>query len=83
MIIIFNTFTLILGLDTTKWTAITGSQHRSDSMINQFKDKMREQDEVVFGNWVDPNLLKVTPHFPFFFALFPFPSVFVNYYLIF
>lgn len=48
----------VVGLNTTKWTAITGSQHRSDNMISQFKDKMRDQDEVVFGNWVDPDMLK-------------------------
>jgi len=48
----------VVGLNTTKWTAITGSQQRSNNMISEFKNKIRDQDEVIFGNWIDPNLLK-------------------------
>jgi len=48
----------VIGLNTTRWTAITGSQQRADNMINTFKAKMRPEDRVVYGNWVDPELLK-------------------------
>ena len=28
-------------------------------MLNTFKGKVRPEDKVVFGNWLDPELLKV------------------------
>jgi len=48
----------VIGLNTTRWTAITGSQKRADNMISQFKGKIREEDKVIFGNWLDPDMLK-------------------------
>jgi len=42
----------------TGWTAVTGSEKRAISLRSHFADKMKNNDEVIYGNWVDQNLLK-------------------------
>lgn len=71
MIIYYYSFLFfLLGLNTTRWTAITGSQQRANHMKSEFKNKIREQDEVIFGNWLDPNLLKVILYYFYFYNIF-------------
>ncbi|MGB6103899.1 MAG: class I SAM-dependent methyltransferase [Pusillimonas sp.] len=47
----------LLGLDTTRWTAVTGAQSMADQVMRQIGVRMRGQDRLVVGNWVAPDLL--------------------------
>lgn len=47
----------ILGLPTTRWTAITGDPARERAMTEEFKGRIRPVDRVLSGNWTDPALL--------------------------
>lgn len=47
----------ILGLPTTRWTAVTGDPARERAMLSEFQDRMRRDDRVISGNWTDPMLL--------------------------
>lgn len=47
----------IIDLPTTKWTAITGDQVRNDGMIETFSSKMRDNDILMKGNWLDHTML--------------------------
>lgn len=47
----------ICGLDTSRWTAVTGDPARERGMVAAFQGRMRPQDRIVSGNWTDPLLL--------------------------
>jgi len=47
----------LLSLDTARWTAITGAQSMADQVTRQIGGRMRAQDRLVTGNWMDPTLL--------------------------
>ncbi len=47
----------LLGLDTERWTAVTGSQAMADNTRREAGERMRPQDRLVVGNWIDPELL--------------------------
>ncbi|MEL6180516.1 MAG: class I SAM-dependent methyltransferase [Myxococcota bacterium] len=47
----------IMGLTTTRWTAVTGDVRRKNTLEAQFADQMRSDDRVVVGNWRDPIML--------------------------
>eukprot|EP01116_Phalansterium_solitarium_P006931 TRINITY_DN19366_c0_g1_i1.p1 TRINITY_DN19366_c0_g1~~TRINITY_DN19366_c0_g1_i1.p1 ORF type:complete len:383 (-),score=75.03 TRINITY_DN19366_c0_g1_i1:45-1193(-) len=48
----------LVGLPTDRWVAVTGDPKRQRSMEKMFKRRMRPQDQVVHGNWKDPDFLK-------------------------
>ncbi len=48
----------IAGLETTRWTAVTGDVARERAMKHELRDRIRPQDRVVTGNWTDPTLLQ-------------------------
>ena len=48
----------VADLETEQWTAISASPSHADQVRAAIKQKQRTNDRVVFGNWVDPNLLK-------------------------
>jgi len=48
----------LLGLETERWTAITGAQTMADNTRLEIGPRMREVDRLVVGNWMDPELLK-------------------------
>ena len=47
----------ICGLDTVRWTAITGDPHRRDRMKRDFAGRIRAEDRILTGNWTNPGLL--------------------------
>lgn len=47
----------LLGLETRRWTAVTGAQGMADQLRSRFGASLREQDRLVLGNWMDPELL--------------------------
>lgn len=47
----------LLSLDTARWTAVTGAQSMADQVRRQIDGRMRAQDRLVVGNWMDPDLL--------------------------
>lgn len=47
----------LLGLETERWTAVTGAQGMADQLARQTDGRMRERDRLVLGNWMDPDLL--------------------------
>lgn len=47
----------VLGLDTSRWVAVTGGASRRTLLERKLGHRMRPQDEVVVGNWTDPTLL--------------------------
>jgi len=48
----------IIGLNSTKWTAITGDPKRQAAMEKLFEGKIRPEDKVISGNWKDDDLLE-------------------------
>jgi len=48
----------LLGLESERWTAITGAQTMADNTRREIGSRMREADRLVVGNWMDPELLK-------------------------
>ncbi|CEM33685.1 unnamed protein product [Vitrella brassicaformis CCMP3155] len=42
---------------TTKLVAVTGSDSEAEPLRQQFKDKLRPQDEILTGNWADSTFL--------------------------
>lgn len=48
----------VAGLATTSWTAVTGEPSRAESLRQQFRGKMRPQDRILVGNWLDPSFLR-------------------------
>jgi len=47
----------LLGLDTERWTAITGAQAMAEQTRKEIGPRMRDNDRLVVGNWMDPELL--------------------------
>ncbi|MET0329323.1 MAG: class I SAM-dependent methyltransferase [Luteimonas sp.] len=47
----------LLGLGTTRWTAVTGADSMARKTSDAIGDRMRPQDRLVVGNWIDPDLL--------------------------
>lgn len=45
------------SLQTTRWTAVTGSQRMAQMAREQAGITPREQDRLIVGNWMDPQLL--------------------------
>jgi hypothetical protein len=47
----------LLSQSTDCWTAITGSSRMAETTRLEIGDRMRAQDRLLVGNWVDPQLL--------------------------
>jgi len=47
----------LLGINTTRWTAITGAPAMADKVRPLLAGRQREQDRLLVGNWMDPDLL--------------------------
>ena len=47
----------LLAQDTEHWTAVTGASAMAEATRRETADRMRPQDRIVVGNWVDPDLL--------------------------
>jgi len=47
----------LLGLDTTRWTAITGATAMAEKVQPILDGRQRGQDRLLVGNWMDPDLL--------------------------
>jgi len=47
----------LLGLNTQRWTAITGAEAMAAHTRREIGPRMREVDRLLVGNWMDPNLL--------------------------
>lgn len=43
----------ILGLDTTRWTAVTADPARTKILLRRLGSSLRKGDEIVSGNWTD------------------------------
>ena len=43
----------IIGLDTTRWTAVTADPARTKILGRRFGSRIRRGDEIVSGNWTD------------------------------
>jgi len=48
----------ISDLPTDRWTAISAAASHADPLRKTLGTAIREQDKIVIGNWIDPNLLK-------------------------
>ena len=48
----------LLGLDTTRWTAITGAPNMAAQVQREVGARLRSQDRIVVGNWMDAELLQ-------------------------
>ena len=47
----------LLSLQTTRWTAITGARNMAAQVERSVGDRLRTQDRIVVGNWMDEALL--------------------------
>ncbi|QEI07274.1 class I SAM-dependent methyltransferase [Pigmentiphaga aceris] len=47
----------LTGLDTERWSAVTGAASMAQQLHQDFDAQMRTQDSLVLGNWSDQNLL--------------------------
>lgn len=47
----------LLGLATTRWTAVTGANTMAECTTREIGHAGRAQDRLILGNWVDPDLL--------------------------
>ncbi|WP_197076491.1 hypothetical protein [Luteimonas sp. FCS-9] len=52
----------LLGLETARWTAVTGAESMAAQTRAEIGTRMREQDRLVVGNWADPGLLAGERH---------------------
>ena len=48
----------VTDLGTERWTAVSASPQHAERVRDAIKDAQRPNDQIVLGNWVDPNLLK-------------------------
>lgn len=48
----------ISDLDTERWTAVSASPRHAERVRDAIKEAQRPNDQIVVGNWVNPNLLK-------------------------
>lgn len=47
----------VTSLPTEEWTAVTASDHMADRVRSAVADRVREQDRVLVGNWINDSLL--------------------------
>ncbi len=47
----------LLSLQTERWSAVTGSARMADVTRKEIAQRMRPQDRLIVGNWMDPDLL--------------------------
>lgn len=52
----------LLSLPTERWTAITGSAQMAEATRREIGDRQREQDRLIVGNWINPDLLSGERH---------------------
>lgn len=52
----------ILSLPTRRWTAVTAAKGHGDQVRETVGDRMRADDRLVLGNWLDPTLLRGEVH---------------------
>ena len=52
-----HSLTWIASQSTAGWTAVTGEADRAKRLQQEFRSRMRENDRVIFGNWLDPAFL--------------------------
>ncbi len=52
-----NSMSWLLSLETERWTAITGAQSMADQVSRELGTEQRPQDQLIVGNWSDPELL--------------------------
>jgi hypothetical protein len=50
----------IVGLNSTKYAAVTGEIRKQKILLNGARNAnvLRRDDEILFGNWLDPMFLK-------------------------
>ncbi|MEL6686398.1 MAG: class I SAM-dependent methyltransferase [Pseudomonadota bacterium] len=53
-----NSLRWVSGLETDRWTAVAGSARERDFSQEAVQDRMRSGDQVIAGNWGDPDFLK-------------------------
>jgi len=47
----------LLAQTTERWTAVTGSKKMAEATLTEVGPRLRDQDRVMVGNWMDPELL--------------------------
>ncbi len=47
----------LTGLDTARWTAVTGEKLRAERLARELGVGVRAEDEIICGNWTDPLFL--------------------------
>lgn len=52
-----NSARWVVSLPTERWTAVTASTGHARQVEGAIGERMRPQDRLVIGNWVDPGLL--------------------------
>lgn len=53
-----NSATWLTTLKTDRWTGVTAAKGHARQIQTAVGDRMRPQDRLVLGNWMDPDLLK-------------------------
>lgn len=53
-----NSMRWVLGLETDRWTAVTGSADHGAQVRDALEGRDRPQDRLLLGNWLDGELLK-------------------------
>ena len=48
----------VADLPTERWTAVSASPGHANQVRQAVKGTQRANDRIIYGNWVDPNLLK-------------------------
>ncbi len=52
-----NSINWVSGLETDRWTAVTGAQNHAIQVRDAVAKQRRKQDRIILGNWADPALL--------------------------
>lgn len=52
-----NSIGWVSGLETERWTAVTGAERHAIQVRDTVEPKRRPQDRIILGNWADPSLL--------------------------
>jgi hypothetical protein len=47
----------LLSVQTERWTAVTGSPRMADATRTEIGERLRPQDRLIVGNWMEPDLL--------------------------
>lgn len=53
-----NSMRWLLGLETSRWTAVTGSPDHGAQVRDTLAGRERPDDRLLVGNWLDPALLR-------------------------